>query len=62
MAKAVHPPLLPRRDVALGVLPYYHIYGTRLAVILPMLANKLQRHRDALAISPLLRLPLGHLA
>lgn len=29
MAKAVHPPLLPRRDVALGVLPYYHIYGTR---------------------------------
>jgi 4-coumarate--CoA ligase len=28
MFKAVQAPLLPRRDVALGVLPYYHIYGT----------------------------------
>ena len=29
MVKAVNVPLLPRRDVTLGVLPYYHIYGTR---------------------------------
>jgi 4-coumarate--CoA ligase len=29
MVKAVNIPLLPRRDVTLGVLPYYHIYGTR---------------------------------
>ena len=29
MFKASQPPLLPRRDVALGVLPYYHIFGMR---------------------------------
>lgn len=29
MIKAVNVPLLPGRDVTLGILPYYHIYGTQ---------------------------------
>ena len=63
MAKALHPPLLPGQDVALGVLPYYHIYGTRNhRHITCMLANTQQRRRDARVISPFLRLPCGHLA
>lgn len=33
MVKAVNIPLLPRRDVTLGVLPYYHIYGTQCHVM-----------------------------
>jgi acyl-CoA synthetase (AMP-forming)/AMP-acid ligase II len=63
MVRAVHPPLLPHRDVALGVLPYYHIYGTRHhGHITCMFANTPSRRRDARVISPLLRLPCGYLA
>jgi 4-coumarate--CoA ligase len=29
MFRAAQSPLLPRRDVLLGVLPYYHIFGMR---------------------------------
>ncbi|KAH9988027.1 AMP binding protein [Russula vinacea] len=36
MTKAIHAPLLPRRDVALGVLPYYHIYGVVMLVLYPL--------------------------
>ena len=63
MTKAIHAPLLPRRDVGLGVLPYYHIYGTRHHChVTCMFANTPQRRRNARVISPLLRLPCGHLA
>jgi 4-coumarate--CoA ligase len=63
MTKAIHAPLLPRRDVALGVLPYYHIYGTRHHChVTCMFANTPQRRRNARVISPLLWFPCGHFA
>jgi acyl-CoA synthetase (AMP-forming)/AMP-acid ligase II len=63
MVKAIHTPLLPRRDVGLGVLPYFHIYGTRHhRHVTCMFANTPPRRRDARVISPLLRIPCGHLA
>ncbi|KAI0301559.1 AMP binding protein [Multifurca ochricompacta] len=39
MVEAVQMPLLPRRDVALGVLPYYHIYGVVKLMLYPMLCG-----------------------
>ncbi len=61
MIKATHVPLLPHRDVALGVLPYYHIYGTRChRHVFCMFANTSPRRRDASVISPFLRHPHGH--
>jgi hypothetical protein len=62
MVKAVEP-LLPRRDVALGVLPYYHIFGScHHCHITGIFAHTLRRCRYARVISPLLRLPRGHRA
>ncbi|KAI9456754.1 AMP binding protein [Russula earlei] len=34
--KAIQAPLLPRRDVVLGVLPYFHIYGAVLLILYPL--------------------------
>jgi hypothetical protein len=53
--------LLPRRDVTLGVLPYYHIYGTRRhRHIFRMFTNASQRRRGASVPSPFLQHPRGH--
>jgi acyl-CoA synthetase (AMP-forming)/AMP-acid ligase II len=48
MFNAVQAPLLPRLDVVLGVLPYYHIYGTRTAVTSSVLL--LIRHEGAVML------------
>jgi len=39
MFKTVQSPLLPRRDVALGVLPYYHIFGVVMLILYPLLCG-----------------------
>jgi len=39
MVKAVNVALLPGRDVTLGVLPYYHIYGVVVQVFYPLFCS-----------------------
>lgn len=61
MVNAVNVPLLPRRDVTLGVLPYYHIYGMgRYHHIFCVFTETRRRCRGASVLSPFLRHPRGH--